>query len=131
MMSSATVSPRFSLDPADRDGDGIDNSRDNCSDIPNPRQTDSDGDGFGNRCDADVDDDGVVTSSWGALPYGDVERITLSARSNVYVPTHDLNTDGIIDAVDVAIAHLYLFLSPGPSGKHPGKVSEARPEGAP
>src|SRR5690606_6829295 len=45
----------------DRDGDGVPDALDNCIRIPNPDQRDTNGDGFGNVCDADVDGDGRVT----------------------------------------------------------------------
>jgi hypothetical protein len=43
----------------DTDGDGVSDARDNCIETPN-HQLDADLDGFGNACDADFDDDGVV-----------------------------------------------------------------------
>ena len=36
--------------PADRDGDGIPDAGDNCPTVPNPNQTDTNGDGFGDAC---------------------------------------------------------------------------------
>jgi sugar lactone lactonase YvrE len=39
--------------PADRDGDGVTNLVDNCPDVANPQQLDSDFDGIGNPCDLD------------------------------------------------------------------------------
>jgi len=45
-------------DPGDDDNDGIDNDVDNCIDIPNPDQTDTNEDGTGDACD-DTDGDGV------------------------------------------------------------------------
>jgi Zn-dependent metalloprotease len=43
---------------ADDDGDGVEDSKDNCASDYNPSQRDTDGDGNGDVCDADIDDDG-------------------------------------------------------------------------
>jgi len=108
---------------ADADADGVPDETDNCSDVPNPRQRDTDGDGMGNLCDADVDGNGRVTTSWGeAFPRsrrGDVEAIALTARDGRYVPDHDLDGDAKVDARDVSIAQLRLFLPPGPGPRRP------------
>ena len=104
--------------PMDGDGDGILDSRDNCREIPNPRQRDTDGDGFGNLCDADVNGDGRVTTSWGeSFPRslrGDVEAIALTVQRGEYDPDHDLDGNHEVDERDVSIAQIYLFAPPGP-----------------
>ncbi len=50
-------------DLGDTDGDGVDNSADNCPVDYNYDQTDLDGDGIGDVCDPDVDGDGVDNSA--------------------------------------------------------------------
>lgn len=47
----------FALTP-DADEDGVADGDDNCQSVPNPDQTDTDGDGQGDACDADDDNDG-------------------------------------------------------------------------
>ena len=42
------------------DGDGIQDSSDNCPLVPNGAQVDTDEDGTGDQCDADLDGDGVA-----------------------------------------------------------------------
>ncbi len=48
---------------ADSDGDGWDDSEDNCPSTYNPCQEDVDEDGLGDVCDPDIDDDGVLNAS--------------------------------------------------------------------
>jgi uncharacterized protein (TIGR03790 family) len=101
--------------PCDSDADGRPDDADNCREISNPKQRDADGDGFGNVCDADVDGDGLVTTSWGDATHpGDVERIALASLSGSRDPALDLDGDGRVSQLDVSMAHLLLFRPPGP-----------------
>ena len=47
---------------ADSDGDGIADNVDNCIFVPNPDQRDTNGNGVGNACDGDLNNDGVVNA---------------------------------------------------------------------
>lgn len=107
----------------DRDRDGIPDAEDNCLLEPNAPQRDTDQDGYGNRCDPDVNNDGQVLTSWGQIyprgDRGDLEELVLTARSGPHDPNHDLDGDGVVDDRDLALAQLWLFRGPGPSGLKP------------
>jgi hypothetical protein len=70
----------------DEDGDGIIDKNDNCPNISNPDQADTDGDGIGNSCDSDDDNDGL----------SDSDEITIG--TNPVDP--DSDDDGIFDGRD-------------------------------
>ena len=52
--------------PGDMDGDGVPDESDNCPTVPNPAQTDDNGDGYGDDCvspDADISDKATIGSN--------------------------------------------------------------------
>ncbi len=104
----------------DRDGDGVPDAKDNCIEIANSDQRDSNSDGLGNLCDADIDGDGIVTTSWGIMfpltRRGDIEWILQASSHGHYDPHCDLNGDNKVDSSDFSIAQQRLFHPPGPSG---------------
>ena len=95
------------LSAEDVDGDGIPNIYDNCSLAPNPDQYDTDGDGFGNLCDGDLNNDGFTNT----LDIG-LMRSAFATGD----PDMDINGDGVINIFDVGLVRPLLFKAPGPSG---------------
>ena len=105
---------------ADDDADGIVNEFDNCIDTPNGPtipdagdhwQRDTDGDGFGNVCDADFNNNGVVDPS---------DFSTLKARfGQSGFPDQDLNGNGVVDPADFSRLKAGFGKPPGPGGSNP------------
>lgn len=98
---------------ADGDGDGVDDAIDNCTTVPNPAQHDNDGDGYGNVCDGDLNQDGKIDLfDWKLF----VHRF-LTHHSDA-----DLDGNGRVDWRDVNLA---MFVLAGPLG--PSQVT-VKPE---
>ena len=101
---------------ADTDGDGIPDDLDNCTLVPNANQLDADADGYGNICDADLNNSGTVTAGDFAILRGVLGQ---SAGSSPTAAKADLNGSGTVTAADFAIMRGRLGTNPGPSGLHP------------
>ncbi|NNF15640.1 MAG: S8 family serine peptidase, partial [Gammaproteobacteria bacterium] len=95
---------------ADSDGDGIANVADTCLNIANADQRDTNADGFGNLCDPDLDDNGIVN-----MP--DVVQFLKRFMSSD--PDADLNGDGTVDYGDIELLKTFWLQAPGPSGTVP------------
>jgi hypothetical protein len=95
---------------ADTDGDGVSDGLDNCKNVANAGALfcDTDQDGYGNACDADLNNDGVVDSTDLTL-FGSL--FTTTGASDA-----DLNCDLIAGGPDYATFGLSYLLAPGPSG---------------
>ncbi len=96
----------FFLLPIDTDGDLVFDNADNCILVPNAAQIDTDNDGYGNYCDPDYNNDGVVNT-------GDLNIFRAALFSTD--PNIDINGDGAVNSGDLNIVRNYVFLPPGPS----------------
>lgn len=104
----------------DADSDGVPDQYDNCNVLPNGPlaqtnscngQEDGNLDGYGNPCDADVNNNGAADLT-------DVSQVFAAAAVVSTNPTFDLNCNGAADLTDVSITFnaASLVLVPGPSG---------------
>lgn len=89
----------------DQDEDGIPDRQDNCSEVPNPFQRDTDQDGYGNVCDGDLNNDGVID-------FLDLGHL----KSAFFTDDHDadFNGDGVVDFLDLGLFKSMFFGTPGP-----------------
>jgi len=94
----------------DTDGDGVQDNLDNCTAVPNPSQADVNSDGFGQQCDPDSTNDGVV----GAPDFGDlVASFGLMEGDSGDNPEQDTTNDGVVGLVTATsprAARLMLLL---------------------
>ncbi len=100
---------------ADTDGDGVADAADNCTLAANPTQCDSDADGYGNRCDGDLNNNGTVNAQDNALFRGQLGQPSVGPTFN----QADLTCNGAINAQDTALFRQLLGSPPGPSALNP------------
>jgi len=101
---------------ADTDDDGVPDNVDNCTVVDNADQRDTNGDGFGNLCDPDLDNDGLVNF----IDLGLLKSVFFSDA-----PDADFNGDGAVNMLDLGTMKAYFFMSPGPSGLVPATLGES------
>lgn len=101
---------------SDADNDGFADVIDNCIDQANSSQLDSNGDGFGNACDADLNNDMTIN-------FTDLNQLRdvffTNSNSPNWDPDTDFNGDGGCNFVDLDLMRETFFGPPGPSGLVP------------
>lgn len=91
----------------DTDNDTVTDNLDNCQLVANTNQRDTNNDGYGNICDPDLNNDGVINF------------VDLGIMRSVFFtndPDADLNGDGTVNFVDLGMMKAMFFGAPGPSG---------------
>lgn len=111
---ASTVVVFHELDP-DSDDDGWSDSQDNCTLLHNPRQVDADADGYGNRCDGDLNNNLRTNSQDHTLFRAQLGQLALPGA---YL-TGDINANGFVNAQDYVLLKQLLGSPPGPSGLKP------------
>lgn len=94
--------------PLDTDGDDVPDAIDNCTLVGNDSQVDADGDGFGNRCDGDLNNGG------GNVNFADLALFRAAFGSSNAAA--DLNASGgTVNFADLAVFRALFGHLPGPS----------------
>src|SRR6185295_19366126 len=97
----------------DTDNDGVIDDVDNCVLDPNPTQLDVGLDGYGNICDADLNDTDLVTATDFFILRGVLNQ---PADSSKTAGMADLNGSGTVTTADYGLLRARLNTRPGPSG---------------
>ncbi|MDH3588869.1 MAG: peptidoglycan DD-metalloendopeptidase family protein, partial [Gammaproteobacteria bacterium] len=97
----------------DSDGDGLEDFADNCSDIANANQRDSNSDGYGNACDPDLNNNGTV--SFPDVAIFKAAFLTSPGDTN-WNPDADFDGDDLVGFSDLAVMKNLFLSPPGPSG---------------
>lgn len=97
----------YGPNPIDTEADAVMAWNDNCTNVANADQQDTDADGYGNACDADFNNDNIVNS----LDLGLFKQMFFSSGDVMA----DLNADGIVNSLDIGLFKSKFFQAPGPS----------------
>jgi hypothetical protein len=99
------------------DGDGVIDYLDNCSEVYNPGQDDTDGDGCGNLCDADYDNNGTPG-------FPDFGEFTRAFSTNDEEKCHNEPIPGCtVGFPDFGFFAANFSVTPGPSGTTVGTIA--------
>jgi len=120
--ATTTFNPAFLINAIiherDLDGDGVVDRLDNCSIRPNPEQVDTDRDDCGNVCDADYDQNGIVSiADFGAF------LTNFGTTNNLYQHTPPINATTTVSIGDFGFYAQNFGKAPGPSGTTAGTTA--------
>ncbi|MBN8280761.1 MAG: thrombospondin type 3 repeat-containing protein [Gammaproteobacteria bacterium] len=96
----------------DTDGDTVIDALDNCRLVANTNQADSNGDGYGNRCDGDLNNNGSTNAQDTVLFRAQLGQPSVAPTYNAA----DINANGAVNAQDTTLYRGLLGGAPGPSG---------------
>ena len=96
----------------DTDGDGVVDALDNCRLVSNATQVDSNGDGYGHRCDGDLNNNGSTNAQDTVLFRQQLGQPSVAPNFNAA----DINANGSVNAQDTTLYRQLLGAQPGPSG---------------
>ena len=96
----------------DTDGDGVIDALDNCRLVSNATQVDSNGDGYGNRCDGDLNNNGSTNAQDTTLYRQQLGQPSVAPTYNAA----DINASGAVNAQDTTLFRQLLGSAPGQSG---------------
>jgi murein DD-endopeptidase MepM/ murein hydrolase activator NlpD len=129
LLSLASSATAHAAADDDLDDDGTLDVIDNCLDVANPMQGDTDRDGFGNPCDGDFDDSGWIDDDDRELMLAVMEDLEAGGGEvcgptacgdpdlqllQQYAADFDLNEDGRLDEADVEWLQWLMDTPPGP-----------------
>lgn len=103
----------------DSDHDGVPDELDNCLDVangasgPGESQRDTDGDGFGNVCDADLNNDSMANFVDLAIFQ---QSFAATEGDEAFEANADFDGDGTVGLDDYSVFLQSWLLAPGPSG---------------
>ena len=95
--------------PFDSDGDGLRDAVDNCIDVGNSTQCDSDADGYGNHCDGDMNNNTATNSQDYVLFRQELGTVTGAPYNKA-----DINCNGTVNSQDYVLFRGLLGKPPGP-----------------
>lgn len=110
----------------DADGDGLCSNDDNCPGVPNPAQTDSDHDGWGDACDIDS-----ATACGAAAPLQSATLAATQVFKHIAVDAKHSQVLGVVESTSAALQNQLVAFNPSTLainwslnvGSNPGRVA--------